>query len=108
MFRSIMTEKDRVVRWPMAIMPSEAASDFKIHRRILQQLIHAAWSLFYGIITCRTECSSTDRIIAIHIAHKLSKYRNFRTKIDVGDNLPIENTIKDQCHAFFFSQLLEL
>ena len=34
-----------------AIMPSEAASDFKIHRPILQQLIHAAWSLFYGIIT---------------------------------------------------------
>ena len=35
-----MTEKDRVVWWPMAIMASDAASDFKIQRRILQQLIH--------------------------------------------------------------------
>ena len=42
------------------------------------------------------------------IAHKLSKYRNFLTKIDVGDNLPVENTINDQCHAFFCSQLLGL
>ena len=30
-----MTEKDHIVRWPMAIMPSEAASDFKIHCRML-------------------------------------------------------------------------
>ena len=29
MFRSIMTEKERVVSWPMAIMSSEAASDSK-------------------------------------------------------------------------------
>ena len=48
-------------RWPMAIVPSDAASDFKIHRRILQQ------------------------------------------KIDVGDNLPVENAINDQRHAFLFS-----
>ena len=63
MFRSIMTEKDRVVCWPMAIMPSDAASDFKIHRRILQHLINAAYPrslstlvAIYGIITWWTEC----------------------------------------------------
>ena len=27
---------------------------------------------------------------------------NATTKIDVGDNLPVENAINDQCHAFFF------
>ena len=28
-------------------------------------------------------------------------YSTFLTKIDVGDNIPVENTINDQCHAFF-------
>ena len=27
------------------------------------------------------------------------------TKIDVGNNLPVENAINDQCHAFFFNEV---
>ena len=38
----------------------------------------------------------------MYITHKLSTYRKFLTKIDVGDNLPVENAINDQCHAFLF------
>ena len=29
------------------------------------------------------------------------------TKIDVGDNLPVENAINDQCHAFFLLNYLD-
>ena len=35
------------------------------------------------------------------IINNIFYYRKFLTKIDVGDNLPVENAINDQCHAFF-------